>query len=691
MKILRVFSVILIAVFGIIAVTLFVRWKTNRDSTELILQPSNVEYTRWELPEGAKTRLGKGKVNDIKFSPDGTRFAVATTIGVWMYDAQTGTEKSLFKGHRQDQEIQRIAFSPDGKLIIGAISSGEISRWDADNGEQLSPLPPTDKIQISAVFSADGTKLASVGQPMEGGIHVFNFGENTTQPTITTMDLDFKVGYNTVIALSPDKRTLASTTQPKQDKHFSIKVSIQVFDVDTGDTLFSLVGHNGLIKDLAFSPDGKTLASADYEKIHLWDVDTKTSRATFKAPGTGFSALAFSPNGKLLASGCRDGSVRLWNATAKQQGLGGKIGQFLPTLMLKKHKNEVSALAFSPDGKMLFTGSKNGTIRAWDTTTGKQQFTCREHLDGISDIAASKEGNILTSVHSWRNTQMLHWDIDNRSLLSVSFLKRTIPATISPDVTTLAMMDLRGKNKLKLWDISEKRFRATLEGHEYPSNALNFVFAFSSDGKRLASTSIDDWSGVIHLWDIANPPKSFLKKLFASSKTIKPRYTLEEHTSRVNELAFSPDGKLLVSGGGDRTIHLWEVETGNALVTLTGHNKQITAIAFSPNGQKLVSASYLVIYSWNVETGQLLTKSQPMSTAKILRFSPDGKIVVSGRYDGTIQLWNARTLRLLSTHIGHTSSVNALKFIEDGKTLASASYDGTILLWDWEKIKQENN
>ncbi len=102
MKISRIFFTILLVIVCMLALTVFVRWVTNRASTELIEQPSNVEYTRWELPEGAKARLGKGSINDIKFAPDGTRFAVATTIGVWMYDAQTGAEISLFKGDKQD-------------------------------------------------------------------------------------------------------------------------------------------------------------------------------------------------------------------------------------------------------------------------------------------------------------------------------------------------------------------------------------------------------------------------------------------------------------------------------------------------------------------------------------------------------------------------------------------------------------
>ena len=138
MKNSRIFFVILVVIFAIVALTVFIRLVTNRDSTELIPPSSNTEYIRWQLPEGAKVRLGKGSINDIKFSPDGTRFAVATTIGVWMYDAQTGKEISLFKGDRQD--IKGVAFSKDGRFLVGANSAGGIPRWNATTGELHSIL-----------------------------------------------------------------------------------------------------------------------------------------------------------------------------------------------------------------------------------------------------------------------------------------------------------------------------------------------------------------------------------------------------------------------------------------------------------------------------------------------------------------------------------------------------------------------
>ena len=688
MKSSRIFFVILVAIFAIVALTVFIRLVTNRDSTELIPSSSNVEYIRWQLPEGAKVRLGKGSINDIKFSPDGTRFAVATTIGVWMYDAQTGKEISLFKGDRQD--IKGVAFSKDGRFLVSANSAGGIPRWNATTGE-LHSIFVNEKIKLSTpvIFSEDGVKLISVSRRHKK-IHVWNLDDEAAPLPITNIDFDFKEAHRFVIALSQDRRFLAIAVL--EPRHIS-PIHIQVWNATTGNHLFTLTGHTRWIKALAFSPDGKTLASGDeYRTIKLWNMDTATSHATFKAPD-GFYALSFAPNGKLLASGGHGGSIRLWNATAKQQGLRGKIGQYLPTLTLKGHKADVSTLAFSPDGKMLLSGSDDGTIRAWDTITGRQQFICPGHTSEISELAALKKEGAMITVHTWDN-QFLHWNINIGHHLSGSYLtsKNQNPVAISPDAETVVIKNWTAKNTYKLWDTSKKRIWATLKGHEVPlSKTPNFVF--SLDGKRLASANVHQGIGLIHVWNIPTQSRSFLKRLFFSSKSISPQYTLEGHTDGGYTLKFSPNGKILATvHNKNKVIRLWGVETGSTRFTLTGHKQTIKALAFSPNGKILASGgNYQTIYLWDVTTGQQLTNSQTEAAVNTLQFSPDGKTIVSGNYNGKIQLWDAHTLRLLSTHIGHTDWVNALMFSEDGKTLFSASRDGTILLWDWEKIVQVNN
>ena len=691
MRTSRIFFVILLmVVFATLALTVLVPRLMFRDLTELIPQPTNVEYTRWELPEGAKARFGKGSINDIKFSPDGTRFAVATTIGVWMYDAKTGEELSLFKGDRQD--IQSVVSSADGQLLTGVNSAAEILMWNTDTGD-LRAIFPQEKVKynFSFVFSEDSRKLAyasidSINNDRFDEVYVWNIGDEITPPlNVTKIDLGLKEGVGPVIAFSPDGRFLVTAKSEGE------KDPIHVWHADTGERMLTLKrDKHRSIRSLVFSPDGKTLASCHYSSIHLWDMDTATSRTTFRTT-FGLSTLAFSPNGELLASGDDDGSINLWDTTAKQQGFKEKISQYQSTLILKGHKDKISTLAFSPDGKKLLSGSEDGTIRAWDATNGQQQFTCPGHVGDVSDVAASEERNTLISVHSWED-QLLQWDIKTGHPLSSSFFMLKYPETISPDANTLVIEDRTWNRKLKLWDISNNRLRANLKGHGYPSKWWGLDLAFSPDKKMLAATSLKYQIGVIHLWDIANPPKSFLQKIF-NSKTIRPRFSLKGNPSVVKALTFSPNGTILASSGDGPEINLWNTETGKLLFTFTGHQRGNDPLAFSPDGKMLVSVFYDTIYFWDLTTRQLLRKSETEVGINVLQFSPDGKTLVSGGWDGKIQLLDAQTGQLLSTHIGHgrwLSKINQLVFLEDGKTLASASEDGTILLWDWEKIGQEN-
>ena len=438
---------------------------------------------------------------------------------------------------------------------------------------------------------------------------------------------------------------------------------------------------------MVFSPDGKTLASGDeYKTIHLWDIETKTSRAIFKA-NVSFQALAFSPNGKLLVSGSGDGSVRIWDATVKEQkGINGKISQYLPSLTLKGHKDKVSNIAFSPDGKLLLTGSVDGTIRAWDITTGSQKYICPGHSEEITGIGISDKDGSLTTVHSWEN-QLLHWDINIGCHLSGSYYRNKGMEAISPDANTVVIKDWRAKKRLRLWDTSKEHVHTILDGHEYSRTALNYRFAFSIVGKMLASTTINR-VGIVHLWNISKKSDGFLKRLFSNTMTIQPLHTLDEITGIVGELTFSPDGKMLATGSSDKQIRLWNVETGANLLTLTPDSEHtIRALTFSPDGKILASGGgNLSINLWDVTTGKQQTETPNVETPNVLKYSPDGKTLISGTYNGKVQIFDAHSCRLLSTHAGHTSWVNDLAFTNDGKTLISACRDGTMLVWDWGKI-----
>lgn len=692
MKSTRLFFIILLIIIVIFALIISIRGLPTQGFSTITLPQSDVDYSKWELPHGAKARLGKGKINDIKFSPNGSRFAVATTIGVWMYDAKNGKEIALFQGDRQN--IKGIAFSTDGKMLTGASSAGTISRWKIDSGELVGMIPKEkDQRFHSAHFSDDGTILVTTDLLRKGGnilekVYVKSLEENSTEmPTIKKIDMDFKEEDIDSIVISPDGRFLATSYYERNKDDL-----IHVWKTDTGEHLLTLTSHEQrLLSDLAFSHDGKSLASCDRHSIKIWDIDTTIHRATF-SDVSGFNTLIFSPNSKLIAGGGDDGEITLWNATQNQQGLRGFFGKYNPTSEFKGHKGEVTALTFSPDRELLLSASEDNTIRAWDVTTGSLQFTCTGYLDEISGIAASKQDNAVISIV--RSTgQIQHWNTDTGHQLSVSFVKGLVSyETSSPNATELVMKVFSSK-KIRLLDISENRIRANFTGHGYSKDTYSFVFEFSPNKKMLAMTSDDDQVGEIQLWDTTDPPLSFLERHVTKSKSNRPRHILKGHKEEVDAIKFSPNGELLASGGDNEEINLWDVETGEHLFALTGHNSHTSILEFSPDGQILASTDYSLIYLWDLTTKVLLRKCNTKSGNYVMLFSPDGKTLIVGKWDGKFQLYDTQTCQLLTTHKGHSSWLNKITdliFLEEGKTLASTSEDGTIILWDWEKISQKN-
>jgi len=216
--------------------------------------------------------------------------------------------------------------------------------------------------------------------------------------------------------------------------------------------------------------------------------------------------------------------------------------------------------------------------------------------------------------------------------------------------------------------VSQVKERNSLEEH----SSSVYSVAFSPDGKTLASASADN---TIKLWNL---------------QTQKPIATLTGHTSTVYSVAFSPDGKTLASASADKTIKLWNLQTQKPIATLTGHSNLVNSVAFSPDGKTLASASAdKTIKLWNLQTQkEMKTLTGHSSWVNSVAFSPDGKTLASASADKTIKLWNLQTQKEMKTLTGHSSTVNSVAFSPDGKTLASASADKTIKLWNLQTQKE---
>ena len=607
------------------------------DSDQHTDDPAGRDLQQQHLPAVAKSRLGKGVIKAITYSPDGTRLAVASSIGIWLYDTHNGQGLDLLTTHTD--YVNSVAFSPDGRTLVSGSKDGIIRLWDTQSGILRQSLTGHTDSVSSVVFSSDGTSLAS-GSP-DNTVRLWDAQTGSLRKTL-------KGHTNAVlsVAFGPNGKTLASGSKDN---------TIRLWNAQTGElqNTLPLIGHKGEIGEMTFSPDEKTLAAWTWEwesPIHLWDVETgELLNNLVVETNDNVNNMAFSPDGKTLASPLNNGTIRLWNTQT------GELSR-----ILIGHTYHVSCVAFSPDGKMLASGSDDGTLRLWDAETGKLRNTRTGYTNAVVNVSFSPDGNTIASATDDDTVGL--WSAQTgvrRHTFKVARTHSIESLSFSPDGNTLVGA---GYGRIiHLWDAETGELRNTLGGH---TDVVAGV-SFSSDGKTLASGG---WDKTVRLWDV---------------QTGTVHGILEGHTDWVNSVVFSSDGKTLASGSKDTTIHLWDVETGALENTLKGHADEVWSVSFSPDGKTLASASKDgIIHLWDVETGTIRQTTGHLKEVESVAFSPDGRTLASASWDKTIHLYDVQTDTTGRILEGHTAWVRSVAFSPDGKTLMSGSQDGTLLLWE---------
>ena len=319
------------------------------------------DTTQWSLPEDAKARLGKGKITEIQYSPDGKFLAVAGGIGIWLYDTATHQEVNLLTEHTS--EVDSFAFGPDGHTIASGSVNGPITLWDRRTGALTTLAGHTD-IVWCVVFSPDGKTLVSDSR--DGTIRIWNAITGEQKYTLTKDS-----GRANMLSFTPDRETLVSVTWENK---------ITLWNSSTGEEKKTFAMHPDCsTAGAAFSPDGKTVAIGgdDNGIIYLYDLETGELKMTLTGHGEHVDNLAFSLDGKTLATSSHyDETICLWDAHTGEH-----------RLTLTEHARYVRGLAFSPDGRTLASGSGDGTIRIWDARTGKARNMFTGHSEDVLSVA----------------------------------------------------------------------------------------------------------------------------------------------------------------------------------------------------------------------------------------------------------------------------------------------------------------
>lgn len=570
----------------------------------------------WDVTSGKPKmtlRGHSGWISALTYSTDGTILASASTDGtIRLWDGVTGKNKNTLKGHTGN--VPLVLFSPDNKRLVSWGNDATARLWDTNTGKQITLI---NDIHYKAVtLSPDGKTFVCGQGKGNATIRLWDTHTGKQKAELEHLFTDiFSVvfspdGSKLVTTEDWENKTIRSWELNSSEFHTTLKGYPHLIHSPQRPHPVQVAGRSGWHARLEYSPDGNTLASWSFDEIRLWDAQTGEQKAKMSYPRQrehryGSPFAVHSSDGKTLV--CGNGTTKIWIFDTEPY-------KFRTTL--NGHTAPINKVALSPDGTMfasanaskrIASASEGKTIRLWDIRTGEQRAILNGHADVVHDLAFSPDATMLASSSS--DKTVLIWDVQSGEVLRrlIGHTDAVSKLVFSPDGLTLAS----GSKEVIVWNTTTGRKRYAVKG---PAS-----IAFSKDGKTLVTS--DEWE--IHLWD---------------ALTGEHKKTLSGHLDKSWTLAFSPDGKHLVSSG--ETVQLWDANTGKNLSTLS-EKFGLGTIAFAAGGTILVGTSWSTIELWDIPLHQhLATRRGHSESATSIAISPKDGTIVTASYDGTIVLWH---------------------------------------------------
>ena len=566
----------------------------------------------WDARTGMELRRFEGHsrpVEGVVFSADGKQLLTVSRDGsTRLWDARTGKEVRRFQGHTG--EVWCCAISPDGKHIATGGMDFTVRLWDAVSGKPLHVLRVARWFfRVKALaFSPDGKSLLTGS--LDFRARLWNVKDGTLRSTFLKAGTAQSVA---AVAFSPDGKTLLTGSEDG---------NAVLWDAATGKEGRTLA-HAKQLQAAAFSPDGKRVLTAG-SGISLWDARTGILLRRFdllprQGGSRSITSAAFSPDGKQIVTGVLDRYACLWDVET-----GVELGR------LQGEAAAVAAVAVSPDGKRILCGGEDKIVHLWDATTGQEVRRFEGHQERISSVAFSPDGTWVIS-GSWDGSIRL-WDMRTgterwRHRDSGVMVKTVAFAPngkyVAAGTAGYALLCDAGTGK-KVRELS-------IPGPIQEGDGIVAAVAFSPDSKYVLRAA----TARLRLWDVA------------SGKNLRTWGDWKQDTPGWKSIVYSPDGKHILWGSGDGSVHLWEASSGKEVRVFKGHA--------DPVGNSL---------------------SLPVA------WSADGKYLLSGGDDRTVRLWDAATGKERLVFKGHALPVQAVAFFPDGKRVLSGSADHTVRIWD---------